>query len=168
VRTPALDGSMSSLTKPRLPILEPRAAFGQIALKNWAEMPLIEGRAGARFLNQLALLEEAIATYRSRIKELLKQYPESIPHWEMRPGASVREIHGGALKVRQAIGEELDDEQFLDACKISFRQLELAFQEAQSLDKAAAALKVNRLLETAGLVTIRQNQPSLKHIWKNW
>jgi hypothetical protein len=127
-------------------------------------MPLPEGQAGTRFLDGLKILEEVVALGRSRMKQLLEEAPDAVPHWRMMPGASVREIHAPGTKIRAAIGEELDDDSFLDVGKWSFSQLESAYMEANSVDRAAAALAVGRLLEKAGCVTIRTNAPSLKRL----
>jgi hypothetical protein len=77
-----------------------------------------------------------------------------------RAGASRDRLEGAGT----AIGDELDDDQFLDACKASFSALETAYMEAHEVDRAAASLAINRLLERAGLITIRTNAPSLKRV----
>jgi len=145
--------------KPALPAL---LSDGHSLLETIRSMPLPEGKAGTAFLDGLKVLEEVVALGRSRMRVLLAESPDCVPRWRLMSGASVREIHGTGTKVRAAIGEELDDEQFLDACKTSFAQLELAYMEAHSVDRAAATLAINRLLEAAGLVTIRTNASSLK------
>jgi hypothetical protein len=148
-------------TKPELPEL---LSDGTRLLEYVRSMPLPEGTEGTRFLDNLRVLEEAIALGRTRMKGLLAESPYCVPNWQLFPGSSVRELHGDSSKLREALGDELSEEAFIDAGKWSFSALEAAYMEEHSVDRAAAAMAINRLLERAGLISIRQNAPTLKRI----
>jgi hypothetical protein len=136
----------------------------QALLEFVRQMPLPEGRDGTRFLDGLKIFEEVVALGRSRMKQLLVENPHCVPHWRLFDGASVRELKGSGTKLREVLGEELSEEAFLDAGKWSFSQLETAYMDEHCVDRNTAALAIGRLLEQAGLVTIRTNAPSLKRV----
>jgi len=150
--------------KPGLPALLSDLNTGRELLELVRAMPLPEGRPATRLLDSVKILEEICALIRSRMKGLLEENPGAVPHWENRSGASVRELHGSGSKIQAAFGDTFNNEQFIDAGQWSFSRLEKAYREAQSVDEPTAKLAVDRILSEAGLITVRQNQPSLRRL----
>lgn len=148
----------------QLPTLPAGLPQGRIWHKNASTGPLAEGPAGTEAIDLAYLFIEIGKVILSRYKELLAESPGAVDRYRLSEGASVRELHGTGTKVRAAIGDALEDEDFIDAGKWTFSALEEAYAEVHCVERPAASLAINRLLERAGLITIRTNAPSLKRV----
>lgn len=120
-------------------------------------VPALTGEQYAEILPKIAVAEKVIKALKDGAKALL-QAGGAIPGYELKPGASQREIEDPQAAFA-ALSDIITPEEFLSACGVSVVELEKLYGEKAGLKGAARTAAFNERM--AGAITSKAKSASL-------